>query len=614
MSRPKHTPSVSDWKKRGISDGWIGRYEQELLCFLDEEIAPLSESVELAVVFLSLFLQAGHTCLPLDRTPEEWIRLLDLDPDVGWPVFPDLDLAELQNYVAVGHPGEEVLFLIVKERLYRRREWRDEQFVAQKLIDISSNNSSDIDRTKSAEWIRHIFPRNGEEPDYQMSAAALALTRRFLLISGGPGTGKTTTVGRILTLLTGLSARPLRIALTAPTGKAAVRMAEAIQGALEPVSLSDAQREQIPREAQTLHRLLWNVEQKSLLPPPQKKVLPYDLILVDEASMIDLHLMVRLLRHLGEDTQLVLLGDRNQLASVGPGSVLGDICRKEENLFRKETVGFLQELGVTGSLPAGSQGDMEDSILYLTRNYRFSDTSGIAVVADAIKRSATDETLEILRSGKYPDLAAESFEFGPDSFLKLFSEMEKRVRSCQGGTPMELLKVWSRSAWLTVLRNGPYGSDAINRLVEEYLIRNRVISPRQEWYTGRPVMITKNDYSLELYNGDIGVCELNEEGETVIWFPGEEGEVKRVRAHRLTHFEPAYLFTVHKSQGSEFGEVTLLLPSGPTPVLTRELLYTAVTRARNRFRLLGNLELLETGAGRETERFTGLRDKLYNAG
>ncbi|MEX2602269.1 MAG: exodeoxyribonuclease V subunit alpha [Balneolaceae bacterium] len=611
MSRPNRMASIPDWRKRGVAEGWIGRYEQELLHFLQEEITTLSESAELAILFLSLFLQAGHTCLPLDRTPEEWIELLDLDPGSESLELPDLDPGQLESCPAIGRPGDDVLFIIDKNRLYRRSEWIDEQFVAQKLTDISSENSSQYNLADSAALTRQIFPRTGEEPDYQMAAAALALTKRFLLVSGGPGTGKTTTVGRILALLTGLSDKPLRIALAAPTGKSAVRMAEAIQGAVEPLGLSEAQLEQIPNEAQTLHRLLWRFGQRSLLPPPEKRHLPYDLILVDEASMIDLKLMVQLLRHLGDETRLILLGDRNQLASVAPGSILGDICRKEKNLFRNETARLLQDLGVAGTLPAGNQGELEDSILYLTKSYRFSETSGIAAVGDAMKQMETEKAIEIFRSGSYPDLAAEPFEYTPDSFRKLFRLMEDRILSCRGKTPDEMLTNWSQSAWLTVLRNGPYGSDALNRLIEEYLIRNRVIFPRQGWYTGRPVMITKNDYALELYNGDIGVCELRRDGESVIWFPGKGESVRRVRAHRLTHFEPAYLFTVHKSQGSEFPEVTLLLPSAQTPVLTRELLYTAVTRARSRFRLLGNLELLETGAGRKTARFTGLRNKLY---
>lgn len=607
----------SKWIRDGLESGWISLYEHELLAYLGREYGDLNPSVETAVVFASLFLQAGHVYLPLDQPSEQWIRQLDIDPEHSELVgLPEINLDDIIEFSPVGTtPGKEnCLFMLDETRFYIRRYWYYEYFVAQKLTYLSSNPMECTSVQSASEVLDQLFPgkREGDEnTDYQKVAAALSLIKRFLLISGGPGTGKTTTVARILALVLQVSDKPLRIALAAPTGKAATRMAEALQEELKELHLESRLLELIPDKAQTLHRLLAPVEKRGLLPPAVPSHLPYDLIVMDEASMVDLTLMYRLMNHMDKNTRLIMMGDKDQLASVEAGSVLADICRKQDNRFTSITISYLKNMGMSEPLSAGEQDALNDSIVYLTKNYRFDPDSGLSLLAEAANRSAIDTINNLLHSSEYPNLEIQSFQYTSKGLHALFTEMSRLLKRCRGRSAEQMIRLWSESVWLSVLRRGPFGADALNYMIEESLIRNQLIHPRNGWYSGRPVLVTRNDYTLGIYNGDMGVCTLSDKEVPWITFIKEDGNLKQIPASRLQIFEPGYVLTVHKSQGSEFGKVTLLLPREDTPVLTRELFYTAVTRAKNSFRLLGNSEVLHRGLARKTVRYTGLEKALY---
>jgi len=434
------------------------------------------------------------------------------------------------------------------------------------------------------------------------------MIKPFLIISGGPGTGKTTTVAKILAMQMMSSKEPLRIALAAPTGKAAGRMAESLYREIDRLNVPEEKRSQIPKDAATLHRLLYGLDRGGLLPDFDKKTLRYDLIVVDEASMIDLNLMYRLISHIGEKTRLILLGDKDQLASVEAGSVFADLCQKPENGFRQETADNIKQLMPQTDLPVKKQSILNDSVLYLTKSYRFDEESGIGNLASLVKQSevTSDQIGSLINEN--PELKNQQFDFSKHSLEDLAKSLSVQVETVKEiRNAKKLLKFWKESAWLTVLRRGPEGSRELNRLVEKILVLQRTVQPENGWYHGRPVIITRNSYAMGVFNGDLGVCLKDSDGKMTVYV--ESGsEIKKLQPNRLTDYAPAYFLTVHKSQGSEFDHVNLLLPKRDTPILTRELLYTAITRARSSFHLYGNLELFTKGVQRETVRYTGLKE------
>ena len=603
------------WIRKGIESGWIGRYEQQLLVFLKDEYGDLTEEAEIAVIFLSLFVKAGHICLPLDKTVGDWISLLNIEEtelDEGKNLVAD-DLLSLEIF---GFPAGKQPFLIHNNRLFVRRNWMQEVLVARKLIELSSKKLPIPDTGKAAELLQALFDSDASgNANWQMVAAALSLQNRLLIISGGPGTGKTTTVARILSLLLQVMEGDLRIALAAPTGKAAARMSQALQQGLSEQPLPEQFKSRLTGEARTLHRLLSQYRQKGLLPDMRTKILPYDLIVIDEASMIDLSMMERLLRHLGDETRLIFLGDKDQLSSVEAGAVLADICIKESNRFSKNIVEYLSGLQVPGAVEAmeSTGGDTyPDSIVYLTKSYRFGGGSGIATLADAVNRGDSERATELVFGTGYKELSAGAFRYGKQDLDMLFRSISDSLAESLEKDEANLLTHWSDEAWLGVIRRGPFGTDSLNKKIEEYLVAKRIITPEDGWYHGRPVLITRNDYSLGVFNGDLGVCVKSGDGTFHVVFSDAAGVLKRIAPRRIKQFEPAYLLTVHKSQGSEFGHVNFLLPDRDTQVLTKELIYTAVTRAKNSFRLLGDEHLFKKGVKRNTERFTGLRSHLLD--
>ncbi|WP_069131004.1 exodeoxyribonuclease V subunit alpha [Rhodohalobacter halophilus] len=600
--------TLFNWYRSGISDGWIELYEQELVRYLEAEYGNLTDTERLIAVFTSLYLKAGHVSLPIGQSPAEWVGHLDLDgaASSGLPAE-KFDRSELDKSRLVGIGREEKPFILHGDQISVRRFFMYENRIAD-WISSKSEKSYQLAPDFPFEFFHSLFEEDKESPNWQQVAVVMSFIKPFLIISGGPGTGKTTTVAKILAMKMVSSHEPLRIALAAPTGKAAGRMAESLYREMDQLNVPEEKRSQLPDDAATLHRLLYGLDRGGLLPDPEKKKLRYDLIIVDEASMIDLNLMHRLISHIGEGTQLILLGDKDQLASVEAGSVFADLCRKPENGFLKETAKLIKQLMPDTELPLKEQSVLSDSVLYLTKSYRFDSESGIGKLAALVKRGEPDaEGMKTVMDGS-SELSCETFNFSRDKLEELAGNLAERVKEVQNiRDERALLDFWKRSAWLTVLRRGPEGSRELNRLVEKILILQRSVQPENGWYHGRPIIITRNSYSLGVFNGDMGVCLHDGSGELRIYV--ESGsEIKKLQPSRLTDYAPAYFLTVHKSQGSEFNHVNLLLPKRDTPILTRELLYTAITRARNSFTLYGEMGLFAKGVSRQTVRYTGLKN------
>jgi exodeoxyribonuclease V alpha subunit len=460
----------------------------------------------------------------------------------------------------------------------------------------------------------------------QKLAVATASAGRFTLISGGPGTGKTTTVARLLVLLQQLAmsrpdAAPLLIRLAAPTGKAAARLTESLGRALDELSprLDATLLASLPRQASTLHRLLGVIPGSHEFRHHAENPLPLDVLVVDEASMVDLPMMARLLAALPASARLILLGDKDQLASVEAGAVLGDICQllqQEPSAAHTEwlrvVTGYpLAEPGVPNALP------LRDRLCWLRKSWRFHAGSGIGRLADAVNQGDR-HTLERLLSSNFADIRIHVDAERRATLLQLavagYAGYLALARDpVNGESARRMLQAFQQTRVLCALREGEWGVTGLNSSILQSLSRQGWLQPEADWYVGRPVMIVRNDHALGLYNGDIGITA--HDGERLrVWFEMPDGRVHGFLPSRLPEHETALAMTVHKSQGSEFAHTILVLPDLDNPVLTRELLYTGITRAKQRLDLFGAHELLTRIATRPTQRNSGLTAMLLRYG
>ncbi|MGY6040560.1 exodeoxyribonuclease V subunit alpha [Aeromonas sp. AE23HZ002T15] len=449
----------------------------------------------------------------------------------------------------------------------------------------------------------------------QKLAAATAAARPFAVISGGPGTGKTTTVAKLLAILveTGLQqGKAPAIRLVAPTGKAAARLTESIGSALQALDLAPEVVTAIPTEAGTLHRLLGVIPGRSQFRHHKGNPLHLDLLVVDEASMVDLPMMARLLDALPKSARLILLGDKDQLASVEAGAVLGDICSFISQGISLEQADWLSRQ--TGyrlqSSPIGAP--VRDSLCLLAKSWRFDKHSGIGQLARACNdgdvaaleavwgQGFNDISLHPWVGDAYEGLIAQGVA-GYGAYLKAARE---------GQDPAAVFEAFNGFQILCALRDGPFGVEGLNQRLELALSKAGLIQRDGDWYAGRPVMVVRNDHGIGLYNGDMGLCLPDDTGRLKVWFEQPDGSQRSLLPSRLPPHETVYAMTIHKSQGSEFAHTVLVLPDGPSPLLTRELVYTGITRAKARLALYGDRALLAQAVRKKTERYSGLAERL----
>jgi exodeoxyribonuclease V alpha subunit len=560
----------------------------------------------------------GNICLNLADIAGRQLRIDGVDTEL--PCIEELR-SMLEGTQVVGSPGDLRPFVLDgKERLYLYRNWKYEQDLARVILEKTAHVCPGIDEKLLREGLSRLFPSDpGNEPDRRVMAAVAAVRKNFCVISGGPGTGKTSTVVKIIALLIEQAkGNPLRIALAAPTGKSAARLKEAIGLMKEELNCAPQVREQISSDVSTIHRLLGPIGGSARFRYSSDNPLPFDVVIVDEASMVALPLMARLALSLKRDSRLILLGDRDQLASVEAGAVLGDICGGRGNeCFSPEFSAFFA--GMTGvPLPAEPHGGpvsgLADSLVILKKNYRFGSDSGIGKLAAAVNAGAGGAVVELLKGAGYADISLRSLP-EPEGLLRAMAEavIGGYAPCLVAETPAAALKCLDQFRLLCVLRRGPYGVAGINALVEEILASKGLIDPRNAWYHGRPVMITVNDRNLKLFNGDVGVVfhDRGAGGGPRIWFPDPEGGVRDISPVRLPAHETVYAMTVHKSQGSEFGRILMLLPNRESAIMTRELIYTGITRAKTAVEIWGSEKLLKSSVSMTIDRKSGLRDALW---
>jgi exodeoxyribonuclease V alpha subunit len=612
---------VNEQLDRLLENGVVSRLDIHFSNF----VASLAEGpgweLSLSAALVSSATRQGHICLDLVTMAE---KTLVNEEDGQKPLIsPELGdwSKSLINSGVVGAPGEyKPLVLDGNGRLYMFRYWDYQK----RLTDSIRSRVYDVDKTinipKLGEGLGRLFPGVPKEGiDWQQVAAFTSIMKKFCVISGGPGTGKTTTVAKILALLLELSGREKpRIALCSPTGKGAARLQEAIQAAKLTLECSDLIKEVIPTEASTIHRLLGAISNSPYFRHHAQNRLPVDVVVVDEASMVDLALMSKLIQALEPDARLILLGDKDQLASVEAGAVLGDICDTGHD--HGFSISFSKDLNkiMRHEVPlkrnAKDVPGIGDCIVTLRKSYRFPEESGIAIVSRAVNEGEGDWAREHIKGGEYKDVQWRALP----PFRDLARAIRKRVLQGFGdylkaGKPEEIYQFFDRFRILCALREGPYGVLAVNGMVEQILRENGLITVGERWYRGRPIMINRNHYDLQLFNGDVGIILQDADANNALraFFQTPDGNLRKIHPLRLPEHETVFAMTVHKSQGAEFDRVVLILPDRDSPVLARELIYTAMTRARKKVEIWGEEAVFQTAVARRTERMSGVKDALW---
>ncbi len=578
-----------------------------------------------ASAILSHQVAEGHICIDL----MSWERRQIIAPGERSDVFTAPKLTDWRDRLAVcqvvGMPGEfKPLILDQQSRLYLYRYWEYEKKLADRIKRLAFHTPGIMIRRPCIRSVERVFPGIfAQEPDWQKIAALMACFKPFLVISGSPGTGKTTTVAGILALL--LEQAPaikLRIALTAPTGKAAARLQEAIRLAKDTLDCEPTIKACIPEKASTVHRLLGSLPGSPYFRHHEKNPLPVDVVVVDEASMLDLPLLSKLVQALPENARLILLGDKNQLASVEAGAVLGDLCGESPaHLFSRE---ILKEIiPYTGGqfsdhIEMAEAPGIHDCIVELRNNYRFTGQSDIGKVSVAVNLGQGRRLLESMKA-----LSCDDVRWFPlpkphvlermlaPVILNGFRKYLDLIHAA--GAWVDVFKAFESFRILCALRQGPFGVAAVNQHIENILEAEHLISPGRPCYCGQPVMIRRNNPQLMLYNGDVGLIlpDPENKGELSAVFLDGAGQHRRFSPQRLPEYETVYAMTVHKSQGSEFDTVLLVLSDRDAPILTRELVYTGITRARKQVEIWSAEVVFISAISQCIQRTSGLQEALW---
>lgn len=670
---------LSRWQELG----WLRPLDvalAKLFGQLDPSAEPL---VLLAAALTSHQLGHGHICLdlpPLIKDPDLTLLL----PPEGHMLECAQDLpSQRLTGMCLTHwltsLGRSLLvrchadthttpLVLVDGRLYLQRYWQYEHSVAAQLVRrINSPLSLPAD---FSERLNDLFNEplylDGErQTDWQKVACAMAAQGRLTLITGGPGTGKTTTVVRLLALLQQAAlnnAQTLRIQLAAPTGKAAARLTESIGQQIQSLSVTEDVKDNIPSEVSTLHRLLGSLPHTRHFRHNSSNPLVLDVLVIDEASMIDLEMMYNVLQALPSHARLILLGDKDQLASVEAGSVLGDLCADAQlGYYSTQTQQQLETLcneklqAQPWCVGSAEQQPLAQRTVMLRHSRRFGANSGIGQLARAVNQGDWQEAVQLLKTLRqdvnYISLQQDSrvvFErlllgeadtseptntaVGYSHYLQVLVQLRPEMQrplhdQVWQQWASQVLQAFDQFRLLSALRKGEFGVEGLNERVAQLLCSKQLISSTQGWYEGRPVLVTHNDYGLGLMNGDIGIAlyvpsdRSGSDGHPAeqvlrVAFPRNDGQggVRFILPSRLTAVETVFAMTVHKSQGSEFSHTALILPDRLNPVLSKELLYTGITRARNKFTLIESVPGIFTASvRRKVERISGLQPAVLLA-
>ncbi|QBF81631.1 exodeoxyribonuclease V subunit alpha [Shewanella maritima] len=694
---------LQHWQQQGLLTPLDRHFALELTRLqsrneeVDADTQQQQESLQLLIcALLSQRLSSQHTCLVINS--------INLENPLGENLFsastntPSCQISvnhqQLEQLISefsfVGQSGDNKPLILELGRLYLNKYHYFETQVAAKLLALSQSHFQ-LDIASTRRDLDILFPVDSSSPtqgfNWQKIATATALTQALAVITGGPGTGKTTTVTKLLLLL--LSQQSLTMKLVAPTGKAAARLTESIKGSKARLKgkLGDNQRlidalNAIPEEASTLHRLLGVIPHSHRFRHHADNPLRLDLLVIDEASMVDLPMMHKIVSALPANARLILLGDQDQLASVEAGAVLADICLGLRNTqvnqsFNGESQGQINDAWamrysanqakliaeLTGEdvsqYQVAQQNSFGDSLCMLRHSHRFVGDAGIGKLATAVNQADVRQIRQVIRRN-YPELVwfqhqindanaiaasdnagkSELLEFACSAYqpyLDMIGHNQNVFSSLalsEGATDQavnehaaneqpaiytseQIIDSYNQFRLLCAMRSGQYGVDGINASMTLALQQKQLLKPQQEFYLGRPIIIQSNDYNLGLFNGDIGLILQDDANPSRLMahFIQADGSILKVLPARLPKHDTCFAMTVHKSQGSEFDCVAFVLPAMPTTsqwqLLTKELVYTAITRAKSYFYCLGTAKVFERASTNITLRSSGLGERLW---
>ena len=615
------------------------------------------------LTMLSAFVSAQsgeqHSCIDLEKLGQ---------PFLGVYRFPELStmLSYIQNAgtfarlfttgVNLDEPTAKTIIL-QDGKLYLQRYWQYESQLAA-IIREKATKVLDLDITAAKVLLsdlfdeEHMHAEQGQTLDWQKIAVCIAASQTLSFITGGPGTGKTTTVTKLLALLQGLAAKKgnvLNIQLVAPTGKAAARLTESISAAK--IKLPTDLQANLPEQCQTIHRLLGAKPQSPHFRANANHPLHLDVLVLDEASMVDLPLMAKLFAALPKNAQIILLGDQDQLASVETGSVLSDICAASDLQGDNPNKALLiysdamqQHLTKLISLPTSTaipnletntsitkrsdiRGSViQDNVVRLLKSHRFGENSGIGQLAKQVKVGQVNQSVSLLNDEQFTDInwhqptqttpQTVANEILKTLITQLLPIYQQYTQAIQQGDLRQAFKYWDQQQVLCAQKSGYWGVTQLNALIESELHKQGLIDNTKDFYIGRPVMLSKNDHQLKLFNGDVGIVMPDPDNAalTKVWFVTPEGDLRGLLPSRLPSLETLYAMTIHKSQGSEFESVYLCLPpitaNNQGRGLNRELIYTGLTRAKKQFMLFAEAKALSVSLGQQCVRGSGLAGRL----
>ncbi len=593
------------------------------------------------ILMLCLSQQSQHSCLtltevdwtnPFNLRQSDFTKLEGTQPDTLSPFSDDYTTEAAIGYLLSHHSvGEQKPLQLFNQRLYFSRLAGYEQTLAQRLLTMSERQLN-IDDAVLAQLLTRYFPDDPSiDIDWQKVACAIAATKGFSVITGGPGTGKTTTVTKLLAILQSLyQAAPLSIKLVAPTGKAAARLTESILGAKNKLSEIPADiNSLIPQSAQTIHRLLGVKPFTNKFRHDKSNPLHVDVLIIDEASMVNLSLMAKLIEALPDHARLILLGDKDQLASVDTGSVMSDLCQGlvlgQTPRYSKVRCEQLNTLCFNGTVKLNAQTQSEfklaDCIAFLQHSYRFDAKSGIGQLALAVNtnnRGILNYVEQQSSEGHFSDIILD-YDFVSTPIEKLVNSAASHYANyltliAQGASVAQVHAAFASYQLLAAVREGDYGVNSLNQRIERVLQQQGLISvnPNQRHYIGMPIMVSQNDYQLKLFNGDIGILMPDDSGQLKAVFIDEQGNERAFSPARLPAHDKVYVMTIHKSQGSEFSYTAMVLPplKQASIGINRQLVYTGITRAKQTFELVADKKVLQLAMGKSVSRASGLYERL----
>jgi exodeoxyribonuclease V alpha subunit len=589
-----------------------------------------NRSLALAAALLSHATGFGHICLDLKTARQPVSVAENGEPPVI--VCPDLShwVVRLKTSSVVGDPGDYCpLILDRSQRLYLHRYWNYEKDLISAIqlrIERQALESHHLNSADIADTFNCLFPDKSinRTIDWQKVAVLVALMKPFCVLTGGPGTGKTHTIAKILAMLIAQAdVIDYRVALAAPTGKAAAKLSESLKAAVNSLACSQNIKDRIPVDAQTIHRLMVPMPSTPYFHYNKDNPLPVDAVVVDEASMVDMALLSKLATSLSQRARLILVGDNNQLASVEAGAVLGDICGYGKQIFFSPA--FCDSTrNIIGSTfhACGTQtvSGIQDCIVNLVKNYRFDEKGGIGTLSRAVNSGDKEKTFDLLYNREMSSVKYQPVSSNRSLYQSLSKHILKGYRDyLSAKDPLSALKRFGQFRILCAVNKGPRGVYALNRLVENVLQSEDLINLNHNpypagWYIGRPILVTVNDYNLGIFNGEIGLAipaSNSENPHLAVHFTTVDGQSRQVPATRLSGIETAFAITIHKSQGSEFDQLHVILPEIDSAILTRELIYTAITRAKSHVTIWGSDSVLEKALSRRIERRSGLREALW---